>query len=61
MKKTHFLNIMSVSVTSLKEEHDRFRKVYVETEASALWIKLPGEAESQEIMRTFYKLETSKS
>lgn len=52
---------MSVSVSSLKDEYDRFSKVYVGTEASALWIKLPGEAESREIMSTFNKLESSKS
>ena len=45
MNKNSFSNIMSVSVSSLKEEHDRFSKVYVGTEASVLWIKLPGEVD----------------
>jgi hypothetical protein len=35
-------NTMSVSVSSLKEEHDRFIKVYVGTESSTLCIKLRG-------------------
>ena len=61
MNKNSFSNIMSVSVSSLKEEHDRFSKVYVGTEPSVLWIKLPGEAESWEIMSILNKLESSRS
>ena len=42
MSKSSSSNIMSVSVSSLKEEHNRFSKVYVGTEPSVLCIKLPG-------------------
>jgi len=59
MNKSLSSNIMSVSVSSLKEEHDRFIKVYVGTESSTLGIKLRGN-ESWEIMSTSNKLESSK-
>jgi photosystem II stability/assembly factor-like uncharacterized protein len=53
-------NIMSVSVSPLKEGHDRCSKVYVGTEPSTLCVSSDG-GESWEIMSELNKLESSKT
>jgi photosystem II stability/assembly factor-like uncharacterized protein len=53
-------NIMSVAVSPLKEGNDRFSKVYVGTEPSALYVSSDG-GESWERMGDLNKLESSKS
>jgi hypothetical protein len=53
-------NITSVSVSSLKEEHNEFSKVYVGTEPSALYTS-SDEGKSWEKMDGLSKLESSKS
>lgn len=53
-------NIMSVSVSPLKEGNDRCSKVYVGTEPSTLCVSNDG-GESWEIMSELNKLESSKT
>ena len=58
--KISFSNIMSVSVSPLKDGNDGFSKVYVGTEPSALYISSDG-GESWETMNNLTKLESCKS
>jgi photosystem II stability/assembly factor-like uncharacterized protein len=53
-------NIMSVSVSPLKERDDKFSKVYVGTEPSALYSSING-GESWEKMSDLNTLRSSKS